>query len=73
MSEYEKALKDGLASGGVVAIIEERAYMGLFQETRSEFRVVGQEFSMSGWGSVKLNFTTYTKLVIQNIKPGVCL
>ncbi|KAK7372521.1 hypothetical protein VNO80_05902 [Phaseolus coccineus] len=70
MSEYEKALKDGLASGGVAAIIEERAYMEIFLETRSEFRVVGQEFSMSGWGSVKLNFTTYTKLVIQNIKPA---
>ncbi|RDX62381.1 Glutamate receptor 3.3, partial [Mucuna pruriens] len=49
-SEYEKALKDGPASGGVAAIIDERAYMELFLATRCEFGIVGQEFTKMGWG-----------------------
>ncbi|MED6196401.1 hypothetical protein PIB30_047091 [Stylosanthes scabra] len=49
-SEYEKALKDGAANGGVAAIIDERAYMELFLATRCEFGIVGQEFTKMGWG-----------------------
>ncbi|XP_028776703.1 glutamate receptor 3.6-like [Neltuma alba] len=49
-SEYEKALKDGPANGGVTAIIDERAYMELFLSTRCEFGIVGQQFTKMGWG-----------------------
>ncbi|TKY58396.1 Glutamate receptor 3.6 [Spatholobus suberectus] len=49
-SEYEKALRDGPASGGVAAIIDERAYMELFLATRCELGIVGQEFTKMGWG-----------------------
>ncbi|KAG2408878.1 Glutamate receptor 3.6 Ligand-gated ion channel 3.6 Precursor [Vigna angularis] len=49
-SEYEKALKDGPANGGVTAIIDERAYMELFLATRCEYGIVGQEFTKMGWG-----------------------
>ncbi|CAJ1942195.1 unnamed protein product [Sphenostylis stenocarpa] len=49
-SEYEKALKDGPANGGVTAIIDERAYMELFLSTRCEYGIVGQEFTKMGWG-----------------------
>ncbi|KAL9327206.1 hypothetical protein ACSQ67_007851 [Phaseolus vulgaris] len=49
-SEYEKALKDGPANGGVTAIIDERAYMELFLATRCEYSIVGQEFTKMGWG-----------------------
>ncbi|XP_020230862.1 glutamate receptor 3.6 [Cajanus cajan] len=49
-SEYEKALSDGPANGGVAAIIDERAYMELFLSTRCEFGIVGQEFTKMGWG-----------------------
>ncbi|CAM8992696.1 unnamed protein product [Rhodiola kirilowii] len=48
--EYTKALKDGPGSGGVAAIIDERAYIELFLSTRCEFSIVGQEFTKSGWG-----------------------
>ena len=70
-SEYEKALKDGPANGGVAAIIDERAYMELFLASRCEFGIVGQEFTKMGWGfvsaltyffSMKLNIA-YTKFI----------
>ncbi|WCJ32838.1 glutamate receptor 2 [Euphorbia peplus] len=48
--DYAKALKDGPHKGGVVAIIDERAYMELFLSTRCEFSIIGQEFTKSGWG-----------------------
>nr|KYP65752.1 Glutamate receptor 3.3 [Cajanus cajan] len=49
-SEYERALKDGPAKGGVAAIIDERAYMELFLPTRCDYGIVGQEFTKMGWG-----------------------
>ncbi|WVZ22364.1 hypothetical protein V8G54_000908 [Vigna mungo] len=49
-SDYERALKDGPANGGVTAIIDERAYMELFLATRCEYGIVGQEFTKMGWG-----------------------
>ncbi|XP_065855573.1 glutamate receptor 3.6-like [Euphorbia lathyris] len=48
--EYAKALKSGPHKGGVVAIIDERAYMELFLSTRCEFSIIGPEFTKSGWG-----------------------
>ncbi|XP_062144426.1 glutamate receptor 3.6-like [Alnus glutinosa] len=48
--EFEKALKDGPNKGGVVAVVDRRAYMELFLSSRCEFGIVGQEFTKMGWG-----------------------
>ncbi|KAM6543414.1 hypothetical protein CsatB_007861 [Cannabis sativa] len=47
---YAKALQDGPKKGGVAAVVDERAYIELFLSTQCKFRVVGQEFTKSGWG-----------------------
>ncbi|PON33107.1 Ionotropic glutamate receptor, metazoa [Parasponia andersonii] len=47
---YAKALQDGPGKGGVAAIVDERPYIELFLSTQCKFRVVGQEFTKSGWG-----------------------
>lgn len=49
--EYDEALKKG-PSGGVAAIVDERAYMEVFLSTRCEYSIVGQEFTKMGWGFV---------------------
>lgn len=38
--------------GGVAAIVDERPYVELFLSSNCKFRVVGQEFTKSGWGFV---------------------
>nr|XP_023882720.1 glutamate receptor 3.6-like [Quercus suber] len=48
--DYAKALKDGPQRGGVVAVVDDRAYVELFLSTRCEFSIVGQEFTKAGWG-----------------------
>ncbi|GAB4848373.1 hypothetical protein Ancab_003068 [Ancistrocladus abbreviatus] len=48
--EYENALKLGPMNGGVVAVVDERAYIELFLSTRCEFTIAGQEFTKTGWG-----------------------
>ncbi|KAL7588788.1 hypothetical protein Lser_V15G39739 [Lactuca serriola] len=48
--DYEKALNDGPDNGGVVAIVDERPYIELFLSTRCQFRIVGQDFTRTGWG-----------------------
>ncbi|XP_031093554.1 glutamate receptor 3.6-like isoform X1 [Ipomoea triloba] len=48
--DYVKALKNGPKNGGVMAVVDERAYMELFLSTRCEFSIVGQEFQKNGWG-----------------------
>ena len=61
--EYEKALKDGPANGGVTAIIAQRAHMEHFLSTRCEFGIVGPEFTKMGWGFVSalcFHIFTYT-------------
>ncbi|XP_061348859.1 glutamate receptor 3.3-like [Gastrolobium bilobum] len=63
-SEYEKALKDGPANGGVAAIIDERAYMELFLATRCEFGIVGQEFTKMGWGFVTVTLKAHHTLLV---------
>ncbi|RDX68707.1 Glutamate receptor 3.3, partial [Mucuna pruriens] len=61
-SEYEKALKDGPANGGVTAIIDERAYMELFLATRCQYGIVGQEFTKMGWGFVTSEWNMFKLL-----------
>ncbi|KAL5778386.1 hypothetical protein ACOSP7_011312 [Xanthoceras sorbifolium] len=47
---YAKALKDGPKKGGVAAVVDERPYVELFLASQCSFRIVGQEFTKSGWG-----------------------
>lgn len=48
--EYAKALKLGPKRGGVAAIVDERPYVEIFLSSQCTFRIVGQEFTRSGWG-----------------------
>lgn len=48
--EYAKALQLGPNKGGVAAIVDERPYVEIFLSTQCTFRIVGQEFTRSGWG-----------------------
>ncbi|KAI8007199.1 Glutamate receptor 3.4 [Camellia lanceoleosa] len=49
--EYTIALRQGPKNGGVAAIVDELPYVELFlYNTQCEFRIVGQEFTKSGWG-----------------------
>ncbi|KAL7602666.1 hypothetical protein Lser_V15G24991 [Lactuca serriola] len=49
--EYVNALRLGPKAGGVAAIVDELPYIELFMRyTKCEFRIVGEEFTKSGWG-----------------------
>ncbi|GAV81549.1 Lig_chan domain-containing protein/SBP_bac_3 domain-containing protein/ANF_receptor domain-containing protein [Cephalotus follicularis] len=48
--EYDKALTNGPNKGGVIAVVDEQAYMEVFLSTRCDFSIVGQEFTKTGWG-----------------------
>lgn len=52
--EYAKALQLGPGEGGVCAIVDERPYVEIFLSTQCTFRIVGQEFTRSGWGFVSI-------------------
>ncbi|XP_024990732.1 glutamate receptor 3.3 isoform X2 [Cynara cardunculus var. scolymus] len=47
---YTDALRKGSKNGGVAAIVDERPYIELFLSNQCTFRVVGTEFTKSGWG-----------------------
>ncbi|KAK6245702.1 hypothetical protein SCA6_008792 [Theobroma cacao] len=47
---YASALKLGPEKGGVAAVVDERPYIELFLSSQCTFRIVGQEFTKSGWG-----------------------
>ncbi|KAJ1397584.1 Solute-binding protein family 3/N-terminal domain of MltF [Sesbania bispinosa] len=49
---YAKALQLGPNNGGVAAIVDERSYVEIFLSTQCTFRIVGQEFTRSGWGFI---------------------
>ncbi|KAK1423913.1 hypothetical protein QVD17_19224 [Tagetes erecta] len=50
-TDYINALRLGPNRGGVSAIVDELPYVELFMSyTKCEFRIVGQEFTKSGWG-----------------------
>lgn len=53
--EYAKALQLGPNKGGVAAIIDERPYVEIFLSAQCTFRIVGQEFTRSGWGFVSIS------------------
>ncbi|KAK7283466.1 hypothetical protein RIF29_13005 [Crotalaria pallida] len=48
--EFANALQLGPGKGGVAAIVDERPYVEIFLSTQCTFRIVGQEFTRSGWG-----------------------
>ncbi|XP_022776636.1 glutamate receptor 3.7 [Durio zibethinus] len=48
--EYESALRLGPANGGVAAIVDELPYVELFLSKRTDFGIIGQPFTKSGWG-----------------------
>nr|XP_043619454.1 glutamate receptor 3.4-like [Erigeron canadensis] len=51
VSDYMNALKLGPKRGGVAAIVDELPYIELFMSyTQCEFKIVGREFTKSGWG-----------------------
>lgn len=47
---YATALKNGPKKGGVAAVVDERPYVELFLSSQCKYRIVGQEFTKSGWG-----------------------
>ncbi|KAK2988214.1 hypothetical protein RJ640_020696 [Escallonia rubra] len=47
---YADALQRGPKNGGVAAVVDERPYVELFLSSQCKFRIVGQEFTKSGWG-----------------------
>ncbi|KAK1281437.1 Glutamate receptor 3.4 [Acorus gramineus] len=48
--DYERALRLGPKGGGVAAIVDELPYIQLFLANHCKFKVVGPEFTKSGWG-----------------------
>lgn len=50
--EYETALRLGPNNGGVAAIVDELSYVDLFLSKRTDFGIIGQPFTRSGWGFV---------------------
>ncbi|KAJ0113005.1 hypothetical protein Patl1_02037 [Pistacia atlantica] len=47
---YERALRQGPSNGGVAAIVDELPYVELFLKQRTDFGIIGQPFTKSGWG-----------------------
>ncbi|KAK7263529.1 hypothetical protein RJT34_31120 [Clitoria ternatea] len=51
MQDYIDALQRGPSGGGVVAVVDELAYIEVLMSSADcKFRTVGQEFTKSGWG-----------------------
>ena len=50
--EFERALRLGPQKGGVAAIIDELPYIELFLSEQTDFGIIGQAFTRSGWGFV---------------------
>lgn len=48
--EYASALDNGT----VAAVVDESAYVQLFLSSHCKFKIVGQEFTKSGWGFVSI-------------------
>lgn len=48
--DYERALQQGPRNGGVAAIVDELPYVQLFLSNQTDFGIIGQPFTRSGWG-----------------------
>lgn len=64
--DYERALRKGPKNGGVAAIVDELPYVELFLSNQTDFRIVGQSFTKSGWGFVS-NSLLFSLSVIHKI------
>ena len=61
--EYSTFLKLGPNRGGVAAIVDELPYIELFLSASDcAFKIVGQEFTKSGWGFVSIYIICQSKL-----------
>lgn len=57
-SQYADALLRGPKEGGVAAIVDELPYVELFlSSSNCKFKIVGSEFTKSGWGFVSYCFS----------------
>lgn len=66
--EYERALRLGPnRRGGVAAIVDELTYIELFLSKRTEFGIIGQPFTKSGWG-----FVSHFALQLDKFSHGCC-
>lgn len=66
---YADALLKGSDKGGVAAIVDERPYVELFLSNQCKFRVVGREFTKSGWGFVSSLFNFFVfRVYFQDLK-----
>lgn len=54
--DYERALRQGPRNGGVAAIVDELPYVQLFLSNQTDFGIIGQPFTRSGWGFVSSFF-----------------
>ncbi|XP_051139820.1 glutamate receptor 3.3-like isoform X2 [Andrographis paniculata] len=57
--EYATALQQGAENGGVAAIVDELPYIELFLASQCKYRIIGQEFTRSGWGFVSETFPLF--------------
>ncbi|XXG39207.1 hypothetical protein AAC387_Pa01g0228 [Persea americana] len=48
--DYAKALEKGPKNGGVAAVVDELPYVQLFLSRQCKYKIIGQEFTKSGWG-----------------------
>lgn len=55
--DYERALRQGPRNGGVAAIVDELPYVQLFLSNQTDFGIIGQPFTRSGWGFVSSFFS----------------
>lgn len=63
--EYSSALENGT----VAAIVEESPYVQLFLSSHCKYKIVGQEFTKSGWGFVSIfEQSLFLVSVIRNLK-----
>ncbi|XP_077246921.1 glutamate receptor 3.3 isoform X2 [Tasmannia lanceolata] len=47
---YADALQRGPNNGGVAAVVDELPYVQMFLSRQCKFKILGQEFTKSGWG-----------------------
>lgn len=52
--DYAKALEKGPKNGGVAAVVDELPYVQLFLSRQCKYKIIGQEFTKSGWGFVSI-------------------
>lgn len=62
--EFERALRRGPWNGGVAAIIDELPYVELFLSERTDFGIIGQPFTRSGWGFVSISKNNLEQAII---------